>query len=64
MNDMQLEFEAGGDKEYKVDSIRNSAVYTKELTTKQLPELYSLVLWKSYFKEENIWEPTLAIQHL
>ena len=27
---MQLEFEAGDNKEYKVDGIQNSAVYTRE----------------------------------
>ena len=32
MNDTQLdfEFEAGDDKEYKVDGIQNSVVYAKE----------------------------------
>ena len=31
MNDMQLELEAGNDKEYKVDGIWNSTVYIKKL---------------------------------
>ena len=44
MNDMQLEFEAGDDKEYKVNGIWNSAIYAKESTTSQLPWLYYLVL--------------------
>ena len=26
--------------------------------------LYYLVSWKSYPKEENTWEPTLAVQYL
>ena len=66
VNDMQLdlEFKAGDDKEYEVDGIQDSAVYTKELATGQLPGLYYLVLWKSYLKEKNTWEPALAIQHL
>ena len=42
MNDMQLEFEAGDDKEYKVDGIWDSAVYAKE-SAGQLPGLYYLV---------------------
>ena len=61
---MQLEFEAGDDKEYEVDSIWDSAVDAKESTTRQLSELYYLVLWKGYPEKENAWEPVLAIQHL
>ena len=49
---MQLEFEVDDNKEYKVEGIWNSAVYTKELAG-QLLKLYYLVLWKSYSKEEN-----------
>ena len=30
---MQLEFEAGDNKEYEVDGIRDSAVHAKEWTT-------------------------------
>ena len=30
VNDMKLEFEAGNDKEYEVDGIRDSAVYARE----------------------------------
>ena len=50
---MQLEFEAGNDKEYKIDGIWDSTVYAKESTTGQLPRLYYLVSWKSYPEEEN-----------
>ena len=60
---MQLEFEAGNDKEYEVDGIRDSAVYARE-SAGQLPGLYYLVLWKGYPEEENAWEPVSAIQHL
>ena len=65
VNDTQLnfEFEAGNDKEYKIDGIQNSAVYAKE-SSRQLPGLYYLVLWTGYREEENTWEPALAIQHL
>ena len=49
---MQLEFEAGNDKEYKVDGIWDNAVYARELAG-QLPGLYYLVLWKSYPEKEN-----------
>ena len=65
VNDMQLnfEFEAGDNKEYEVDGIWDSTVYARE-SAGQLPGLYYLVSWKGYPKEENTWEPTLAIQHL
>ena len=45
VNDTQLnfEFEAGDDKEYEVDGIRDSAVYARE-SARQLPGLYYLVL--------------------
>ena len=66
VNDTQLdfEFEAGDNKEYEVDGIRDSVVYAKESATGRLPELYYLVLWKDCSEEENTWESTLAIQHL
>ena len=57
---MQLEFEAGNNKEYEVNGIWNDAVYAKE-SIGQLPGLYYLVLWKGYLNEENIWESALAI---
>ena len=62
MNDMQLKFEAGDDKEYKVDSIWDSAVYAKQ-SAEQLSGLYYLVLWKKYSEKKNTSEPILAIQH-
>ena len=44
VNDTQLDFEyeASNDKEYKVDGIRDSAVYARE-SAGQLPGLYYLV---------------------
>ncbi len=61
-----LKFENDGDgKEYKIEPIRNSAVYAKELDSgHHLPGLYYLVSWKSYHEEENIWEPTSAMLYL
>ena len=47
------EFEPGNDKEYEVEAIQNGAVYTKKVD-RHLLELYYLVAWKGYLKEENI----------
>ena len=41
---MQLEFEAGNNKQYKIDGIWNSIVYIRESAIKQLLGLYYLVL--------------------
>ena len=62
----QMEFDAGDDEsgEYKVEAIRDSAVYARESESGHLPGLYQLVLWKGYPEEENTWEPALAVQYL
>ena len=60
----QLDFEAGDDKEYEVEGIRDSAVYAMESEAGHLPGLYYLVNWKGYPEEENMWGPALAMQHL
>ena len=57
--------DAGNEKsgEYKVEAIRDSAVYvTKSIS--YLAALYYLVFWKSYLEEKNICEPASIIQHL
>ena len=61
------ELDAGDNEggEYKVEAIRDSAVYARESESgHNLPGLYYLVSWKGYPKEENTWEPALAVQHL
>ena len=58
------EFEAGNNGKYEVEGIRNSAVYAKESVAGHLPGLYYLISWNGYPKEENIWEPALAVEHL
>ena len=58
-----LEFEPGNDKEYEVETIQESAVYSKE-ENGHLLGLYYLVAWKSYPEKENIWEPSSAVMHL
>ena len=61
----EIEFNVGdnGSKKYKVEAIRDSAVYIKE-SEGYLPGLYYLVSWKKYLKEEYTWEPASAIQQL
>ena len=46
------EFVPGNNKKYKVEAIRDSAVYAKE-TNGYLPGLYYLVAWKGYPEEKN-----------
>ena len=48
----EIELEAGDSKEYKVEVIRDSAVYANEAED-HLPDLYYLVAWKRYFEEKN-----------
>ena len=58
-----LEFEPDDNKEYKIEAIRDSVVYSKE-TDGHLPGLYYLVAWKGYLEEENTWEPFSAVMYL
>ena len=62
----QMKFDAGNNDsgKYKVETIRDSAVYLRESESGYLPGLYHLVSWKSYLEEKNIWEPASAVQHL
>ncbi len=48
----ELEFEARSKKEYEVEVIINSAVDGQQVND-QMPDLYYLVSWKGYPKEEN-----------
>ena len=50
----------GNNKEYEFDDIWNNAI---KLGIKQLLGLYYLILWKYYYKEENMCEPISAIQY-
>ena len=59
----EFELEPGDDKEYKVEAIRDSAVYAKEADG-HLSGLYYLVAWKGYPEEENTWEPSSAVIYL
>ena len=57
-------FEPGdNNKEYKVEAIRDSAVYAKEVDG-YLPGLYYLVALKGYPKEENTWKSSSTVMYL
>lgn len=60
---LELEFDVGEDKRYKVEAIKDSTVYNKTLKN-QLLALYYLVSWKSYWKNESSWESVSAVLHL
>ena len=61
----KLEFKAGGNnKEYEVEDIYDSAVYTRESEAGHLLGLYYLISWKNYPEDESTWESASAMQHL
>ncbi len=55
-----IELNKGDRKKYKVKVICDSAVYVRE-SESYLPGFYYLVSQKGYLKEENTWEPALAV---
>ena len=52
INKFLAEFQVGDDKEYEVETIHNSIVYTKEIDG-YLLGLYYLVVWKGYLEKKN-----------
>ena len=60
-----VEFEAKGNKEYKVETVIDSTMYGQQTNdNNQIQGLYYLVLWENYSEKENTWEPSLAIIYL
>ena len=57
------EFDAGNNKEYEVEAIKDSVVYAKE-AKRHLSGLYYLVSWKDYPEEKSTWEPSSIVKHL
>ncbi len=49
-----VEFEVGGNKEYEVKAIIDSAVYSQQANSDQMSGFYYLVSWKGYSEEKNI----------
>lgn len=62
--ELEMKLKTGDNIEYKVEAIWDSAVYARESIANHLPCFSYLIFWKSYLKEENIWEPALTLQHL
>lgn len=56
-----LEFDTDNSKKYKIQMIKNSAVYAIKLELGQLLALYYLVFWKNYLKENKIKELLLGV---
>ena len=56
-------FESSDNKEYEVEAIRDSAVYTKKANG-HLLGLYYLVAWKDYLEKKNTWESSSTVMYL
>lgn len=50
-------------KEYKIETTKDSIVYTSE-EKRDLPRLYYLLSLKNYPKDDSIWELALIVVHL
>ena len=50
--ELEPEFDAGNNKEYEVEAIKDSVVYVKEAEG-HLSGLYYLISWKGYPEEES-----------
>ena len=48
-------------RKYKIKTIWDSFIYTKEWKSDHLSEVYYLIFLKNYLKEVNTWELILAI---
>ena len=60
----QIEFDVGNNEEYEMEVIWESAVYVRESKSGYLSDLYYLISWKGYPKEENTCKPASVVQHL
>ena len=60
--ELESEFDAGNNKEYKVEAIKNSTIYAKK-AKRYLSGLYYLVSWKNYSEKKSTREPSSIIMH-
>lgn len=60
---LKLKLNARKDRKYKIEAIRDSAIYNKVVEC-QLPELYHLVFSKYYLDDKSTWDPVFAVFHL
>ncbi len=61
----ELEFVAGGNKEYEIKIIIDSTVCGQQANDiDQMSGLYYLVLYKGYLEKKNTWEPSSTVIHL
>lgn len=51
--DIEPELDLGKNKEYKVNTIKDSVVYVNVIARGQLTGLYYLVSWKDYLENES-----------
>lgn len=61
--DIEPELNTGKNKKYKIEAIKNNAIYANVVIESQLPELYYCISWKKYREDENTWEPTSILIH-
>lgn len=59
----ELELAVVEDKKYKIEGIRDNAVYNEAVEGK-VPGLYYLIPWKSYSKKMTTWETASIVLHL
>lgn len=61
--ELELELNAGKNKEYKIEIVKNSIIYNKAAED-QILGLYYLISWKHYTKNESIWKPVSTVIYL
>ena len=62
VDDNETELDAGDNsREYEVEAIWDSVVYTRKSESDHLPGLYYLVSCKGYLEKKNTWEAVSAV---
>lgn len=60
---LELKLDVGNNKEYKIESIKYSALYARKAAG-QLPGLYYLISRKSYPDKKDLCKPISAVLYL